>query len=102
MAKTVAERVGIVETKVENLSEKIDDLKIDLKSMHEELANDKNELGQQLDKMYKASCEQHAELGKKLSELEKFKNKWTYLIIGGIAAGGFILGHLTSFSAFFK
>ena len=34
MATTV-ERLGIVETKVENLSEKMDDLKIDVREMHD-------------------------------------------------------------------
>lgn len=34
MASTV-ERIGVVETKVENLSEKLDELKVDVREMHD-------------------------------------------------------------------
>jgi hypothetical protein len=34
MATTI-ERLGVVETKVENLNEKLDDLKVDVKEMHD-------------------------------------------------------------------
>jgi hypothetical protein len=96
MATTV-ERLGIVETKVANLDEKIDEIKIDV-----------NQLGtginSRLDQMYDASCTQHAELAKsiksthteldaKISELQQFKQKWMYLILGGIAVLGFVSGH---------
>jgi SMC interacting uncharacterized protein involved in chromosome segregation len=96
MATTV-ERLGIVETKVANLDEKIDEIKVDV-----------NQLGtginSRLDQMYDASCTQHAELAKsiksthteldaKISELQQFKQKWMYLILGGIAVLGFVSGH---------
>ena len=96
MATTV-ERLGIVETKVSNLDEKIDDIKVDV-----------NQLGtginSRLDQMYDASCTQHAELAKsiknthteldaKISELQQFKQKWMYLVLGGIAVLGFVSGH---------
>ena len=96
MATTV-ERLGIVETKVTNLDEKIDDIKVDV-----------NQLGtginSRLDQMYDASCTQHAELAKsiksthteldaKISELQQFKQKWMYLVLGGIAVLGFVSGH---------
>jgi hypothetical protein len=32
---TTVERIGIVETKVENLNEKMDHLKVDVKDMHD-------------------------------------------------------------------
>ena len=95
MATTV-ERLGIVETKVANLDEKIDEIKVDV-----------NQLGtginSRLDQMYDASCTQHAELAKsvksthteldaKISELQQFKQKWMYLILGGIAVLGFVSG----------
>ena len=97
MATTV-ERLGIVETKVTNLDEKIDDIKVDV-----------NQLGtginSRLDQMYDASCTQHAELAKsiknthteldaKISELQQFKQKWMYLVLGGIAVLGFVSGHI--------
>jgi len=94
---TTAERLGIVETKVVNLDEKIDEIKVDV-----------NQLGaginSRLDQMYDASCTQHAELAKsiknthteldaKISELQQFKQKWMYLVLGGIAVLGFVSGH---------
>lgn len=83
---TQAERLAVVETKVTNLDEKIDDLK-------ETIDDTKVSLSEKLDIMYQASCTQHAELAKKLTEVEKFKDKWTYLIMGGIAVIAWLTGH---------
>jgi hypothetical protein len=95
---TVAERVSVVEVQVANLDEKIDDIKVDV-----------NQLGagitQRLDQMYDASCSQHAELASsiknthteldaKISELQQFKQKWVYMVLGGVAVLGFLSGHL--------
>jgi flagellar capping protein FliD len=82
MATTV-ERLGIVETKVENLNEKLDDLKTDVKDMHDCLDQTRDSLIGKLDQMYSASCDQHTELASKISELEKWKQKWLYMIAGG-------------------
>ncbi len=90
---TTTERLGIVETKVENLNEKLDHLKVDVKDMHDCLDKTRDELKADLDKMYGASCDQHAALAKDLSELKKLKDKWTYMIAGGIGVGGWIAGH---------
>lgn len=96
MATTV-ERLGIVETKVANLDEKIDEIKVDVNQLG-------SGINSRLDQMYDASCTQHAELAKsiksthteldaKISELQQFKQKWMYLILGGIAVLGFVSGH---------
>jgi len=81
-----AERIAIVETKVSNIEAKIEEVK-------DNLATNKVELLGQLDKMYTASCSQHAELAKKLDAVEKFNNKWAYLILGGFAVASFALAH---------
>lgn len=89
---SVAERVSVVEVQVANLDEKIDEIKIDVNDLG-------NGINRRLDTMYDASCTQHAELAAKLTtthtelsgkitELEKFKDKWMYLILGAIAALG--------------
>lgn len=83
MAST-AERLGIVETKVENLNEKLDDLKVDVKDMHDCLDRTRDDLVEKLETMYQASCSQHAELAKKINSLEKLKDKWTFMILGGV------------------
>ena len=97
---TVAERVSVVEVQVANLDEKLDDVKLDV-----------NRLGaginQRLDQMYDASCNQHAELASsiksthteldaKISELQQFKQKLMYMILGGLAVIGFVSGHFSS------
>ena len=91
---TTAERLGVVETKVENIHEKIDDLKLDIKGVNEGLNNTKNDLTPELEKMYGASCTQHAELAKEIGELKKMKDKWTWIIAGGVGVAGFFAGHL--------
>lgn len=113
MATTV-ERLGIVETKVENLSEKLDDIKGDVKDMHDCLDRTRDDVMAKLDVMtgeYRTNAAhyydhadklnaqqsaQHAELAGKISDLEKFKNKGvTYImILLAFGAGTGWLGHM--------
>jgi hypothetical protein len=81
------ERISVVETKVESLAEKVDELKVSIGETREALTD-------KLDTMYEASCTQHAELAKKLNEVEKFKDKWLYIIMGALAVLGWVAGHL--------
>ena len=85
---TAAERLAIVETKVENLDEKLDHLQDDIKSGNQDIKDE-------LKKMYDASCTQHAELAGKIKELEGFKNKWARWAMMGLAflAGAGWLGN---------
>jgi len=99
MATTV-ERIGIVETKVENLSEKMDDLKVDVKDMHDCLDKTRDSLVEKLDEMYTASCEQHAELAKKISNLEQIRQKMVWMVAGGVAFAGILSGHMDKILAF--
>ena len=92
MAK-IEERIGIVETKVENLNEKLDDLKIDVKDMHDCLDKTRNDLTGQLTPMYDASCSQHASLAKEISELKSQRDRWVWTSAGIIAAIGWVSGH---------
>jgi predicted nuclease with TOPRIM domain len=92
MATTV-ERLGIVETKVENLNEKLDELKTDVKDMHDCLDQTRDSLLSKLDTMYSASCDQHSELAAKISDLEKWKQKWLYMIAGGAVVVSWVSSH---------
>lgn len=92
MATTV-ERLSVVETKVENINEKIDTLKEEVKEMHDCLDKTRDELKGELEKMYGASCDQHSTLAKDISELKRLKDKWTWMVAGGIGVGGWIAGH---------
>jgi uncharacterized coiled-coil DUF342 family protein len=98
---TTTERLGIVETKVENLSEKLDDIKVDVKDMHDCLDRTRDELKDQLEKMYNTSCTQHAEMAKKISELEKIREKTMWMVAGAVAMAGIFSGHLEKVLAFF-
>jgi hypothetical protein len=99
MATTV-ERISIVEVKVENLNEKMDDLKVDVKDMHDCLDKTRESLVEKLDEMYIASCDQHAELAKKISNLEQIRQKMVWMIAGGVAFAGILSGHMDKVLAF--
>ncbi len=93
---TVPERVSVLETKVDNIEEKLDDIKVDVKDMHDCLDRTRDGIMLELQSMNKNSCEQHAELAGKISDLEKVKNKWTMyvMILLAFGAGTGWAGHL--------
>jgi uncharacterized coiled-coil DUF342 family protein len=105
------ERVSVLETKVEAIDEKLDDLKVDVKDMHDCLDRTRDQVNEKLDEMlteyrsnrdrfythadelHKIQTAQHHELADKISDLEKFRAKWTYLILGGVAVIGWIAAY---------
>ena len=91
---TVTERVSVLETKVENINDKLDNLKSGVKDMHDCLDLTRDGIMKQLDKMHEDSSKQHQELAGKVGELEKFKHKWTYMVLGGLAVAGWVSGHI--------
>jgi hypothetical protein len=99
---TLPERVSVVETKVDNIEEKLVELKVDVKDMHDCLDRTGESLHASLKEMHEDSCQQHAELAGKISELEKFKTKWMYMIMGGVAVFGFVSGHLSAITNILK
>ncbi len=84
MATTV-ERLGIVETKVENLNEKLDDIKGDVKEVHDCVHRTGESINKALEEMRKESTDQHSVLAGKVSELEKIKSKYTMYAMVGLA-----------------
>lgn len=90
---TTTERIGIVETKVQNLDEKLDDLKINVKEMHDCLDKTRNDLTDQLEKMYDVSCAQHTSLAKEISALKSERDRWIWWAAGALAAFGWVSGH---------
>lgn len=101
MATTV-ERLGVVETKVANLDEKIDDLKIDVRDMHDCLDKTRDSVMAKLDDMYGASCGQHSQLAKKITELESFKQRWVYTIAGGAVVLSWMTAHAETVMRFLQ
>ena len=84
MATTV-ERLGIVETKVENLNEKLDDIKSDVKEVHDCVHRTGETINKALEEMRKESTDQHSVLAGKVSELEKIKSKYTMYAMVALA-----------------
>jgi len=90
---TTAERLGVVETKVENLDEKLDDIKIDVKDMHDCLDKTRDSIMLELKMMNQASCNQHNELAGKIASLEKSKDKimmYAVIFLAFAAGAGWI------------
>ena len=100
MAST-AERLGIVETKVHTLDEKLDDLKIDVKDVHDCLDKTRDDLTEQLKTMYDASCTQHSALAKEINALKSQRDKWVWLSAGVLAALGWVSSHMEIFTKIF-
>ena len=98
---TTAERLGVVETKVQNLDEKIDVLKADVKEVHDCLDRTRDTLTGQLEKMYDASCLQHAALAKEIGDLKKEKDRVVWFVGGAIAILGWLSGHSDKILALF-
>ena len=90
---TTTERLGIVETKVENLNEKLDGLKEDVKEMHDCLDKTREGLTDKLDEMYNASCNQHKSLAEEINALKTQRDKWLWTAAGAIAVMGWVSGH---------
>lgn len=93
---TTVERLGIVETKVENLNEKMDDLKVDVKDMHDCLDRTRDTLTEQLDTMYNASCDQHSELAREISALKIQRDRWVWTAAGGLVVLSWVSAHFDS------
>ena len=116
---SIDERMGVVETKVQHITEKVDDLKNDVKDLHDCLDRTRDLLDKKLDDMLdeyrinrdryyqvlednkEEAAEAHKELktaistnNSKLDALEKFKTKGTYVAVG-IAAFLAGTGYLT-------
>ena len=99
---TTAERIGVVETKVQNLDEKLDDLKVDVKDMHDCLDKTRNGLTIKLDEMYDASCSQHSALAKEISALKSQRDKWVWSVAGGLVVLSWASAHADSLGKILK
>ena len=93
MSSTI-ERVSVLEVKVTHVDQKIDELKVDVKEMHECLDRTRDSVMGELKCMSSSSAEAHAVLDKKISNLEKDKNKVVFMFAGGVAVFGWLTGHI--------
>lgn len=86
---TVVERVGVLETKVQHIDEKIDGIKHDVKDMHDCLDRTREGLTETLASMRVEATNQHNDLATKISEIEKSKDK---LMLYGAIGAAFVAG----------
>lgn len=93
---TLPERVAVVEVKIQTIEVKIDDLKDNVKDMHDCLDKTRDGIMEQLKAMSEEAEKAHQALGSKIGSLENFKQKWTYMAVGGAAVLGFASGHLSA------
>lgn len=91
---TTVERLSVVETKVENLNEKLDELRIDVKEMHDCLDRTRDELKHQLLEMQSQSTDQHEALGHEISKLKTEKDRIVWTVAGGLIVLSWITAHL--------
>jgi chromosome segregation ATPase len=99
---TTAERLGIVETKVQNLDEKLDDLKVDVKEMHDCLDKTRDGLTIKLDEIYNASTTQHSSLAKEISALKSQRDRWVWSVAGGLVVLSWASAHADTLGKILK
>jgi UDP-N-acetylmuramyl pentapeptide synthase len=99
---TTAERLGVVETKVHNLDEKLDDLKVDVKEMHDCLDKTRDGLTIKLDEIYNASTTQHSALAKEISALKSQRDKWVWSVAGGLVVLSWASAHADTLGKILK
>jgi predicted nuclease with TOPRIM domain len=108
------ERVSVLETQVGNISEKLVDLKMDVKEMHDCLDRQGEKLDAKLcemqdeyransqkffehsDKLHAEDVATHSKLADRIGELEKIKTKWqqyVMLLLAFAAGTGWLSGH---------
>ena len=84
MAPNLQERVSVAEVEIDHLEQKIDQVQSNLKEFRTEITD-------KLEEMQAASTKQHKELGEKIGNLEKLKDRWIAWAIGGVFAAQIIL-----------
>ena len=100
-SSNTVERLSVVETKVENLDEKIDELKIDVKDMHDCLDRTRDELKHQLILMQVQSTDQHAELATEVGKLKTEKDRIVWTVAGGLIVISWITAHMETIKTLF-
>lgn len=78
--------IALLQFQVKALEEKIVDLKLDLKTLHDAIESNAEETRKMLKSMREQDVKEHAELASKVSALEK----WRWMLMGA----GIVIGSL--------
>lgn len=114
------ERIARMETQVESIKEDVKELKSDIKEIHSRISTSNREIVDKIDDMQtriehkmnanaQISQDQHQVIQSRVVEdLEKIDKRvtsleqWKWYVIGGSAALGFILGHISEIARYLK
>ena len=76
--------IAVLQVQVKNIEEKVGELKVDLKSMHDALNDNAEETRQMLKTMRELDLKEHSELAGKITVLER----WRWMMMGaGVVVG---------------
>jgi predicted RNase H-like nuclease (RuvC/YqgF family) len=78
--------IAVLQFQVKNLEEKIGELKVDLKALHDAIEANAEETRKMLKSMREQDVKEHTELASKISVLEK----WRWMMMGA----GIIIGSM--------
>lgn len=78
--------IAVLQVQVQNVEEKIDEIKQDMRDMREDVAQNNQDLRVMLKEMREQDAAAHTELSKKVSGLEK----WRWMLMGA----GIVIGSL--------
>jgi chromosome segregation ATPase len=78
--------IAVLQVQVQNIEEKVSEIKQDLKSVHDGLDRNSDEMKQMLKELQEADTKAHASLAQKVSALEK----WRWMMMGA----GIVIGSL--------
>jgi RecB family endonuclease NucS len=78
--------IAVLQIQVKNLEEKIGELKVDLKALHDVIESNAEETRKMLKSMREQDVKEHTELAGKISVLEK----WRWMMMGA----GIIIGSI--------
>jgi chromosome segregation ATPase len=78
--------IAVLQVQVQNIEEKVGEIKQDLKSVHECLDRNSEEMKQMIKELQEADTKAHASLAQKVSALEK----WRWMMMGA----GIVIGSL--------
>ena len=98
---TTLERLSVVETKVEALDEKIDDVRYDIKEVYDTLDKHSSGLREQLIRMQMQSTEQHETIAEEVSKLKAEKDKIVWTVAGGLIVASWITAHFDFIKSLF-
>jgi hypothetical protein len=76
--------IAVLQVQVKNIEEKVGELKVDLKSMHDALNDNAEETRNMLKTMRELDLKEHSELAGKITVLER----WRWMMMGaGVVVG---------------